>query len=60
MTEALTLTVPNDTVVRGIALQVATELDVEPERVSVIRVTRKRGGGVEAEVTIAPVGSDSE
>lgn len=56
---ALNLTVPNETVERGIVMQVAEELGVDFTRISVIRVTRKKGGGVTADVAIAPEGSDS-
>lgn len=54
MTKApLVLTVPPATVTEAVVQQVAGELNVDAKRVSVLRMTRQRGGGVTAEVQIA-------
>lgn len=48
------LTVSNDVINDAIEEKVANDLDLDPAltTVTVLRVTRKKGGGVEAEVAI--------
>ena len=53
MGTVLKLTVPNEMVEEAVALYVANDLGIDPSRVDVLRITRKKGGGVEADVGVA-------
>jgi len=55
---ALVITVPPDTVTQAIIAQVAFDMGIEAGRITVLRTTRKKGGGFEAEVAVSKPSDD--